>query len=95
VIGHMPPLLRNVDELLPGRGVARLFGEVFALSPVGTVLVCLGCQGHHSRCVRYMANVTGEESFHQTCCGMSDSRHKISFAMTRLEQRGGVAIAFM
>ena len=32
VSGHVPPLLRNVEDLFLDKGIARLFGEFFALS---------------------------------------------------------------
>jgi hypothetical protein len=40
--GHGVPLLRNVDQLLLDKGIARLFGALFALSRLGAVLFCLG-----------------------------------------------------
>jgi hypothetical protein len=56
--------LRNVEHLLLDKGIARLFGALFALQRLGAVLVCLGCQiGPPS--VRNMTKVTGEKSFRQ------------------------------
>jgi hypothetical protein len=44
ISGHGQPLLRNLDQLLLDKGIARLFGVLLALSRLGAVLVCLGCQ---------------------------------------------------
>ena len=49
VSGHVPPLLRNVEDLFLDKGIARLFGEFFALSCLGAVLVCLGCHDRRPR----------------------------------------------
>jgi hypothetical protein len=35
VFGHLAPLLRNFEELFLDKGIARLFGEFFALSCLG------------------------------------------------------------
>jgi hypothetical protein len=43
------PLLRNVDQLLLDKGIARLAGALFALSRLGAVFVCLGCQDRSPR----------------------------------------------
>jgi hypothetical protein len=61
VSGHVPPLLRSVDELLLDKGIARLGGVLFALSRLGAIFFCFGC--HDRRYVGYMTNVTGQESF--------------------------------
>ena len=42
VFGHLAPLLRNFEELFLDKGIARLFGEFFALSCLGAILFCLG-----------------------------------------------------
>jgi hypothetical protein len=47
VSGHVPPLLRNFVELFLDKGIARLFGEFFALLRLGAVLFCLA--RHHVR----------------------------------------------
>ena len=44
VSGHAVPLLLDLDHLLLEKGIARLFGALFALSRLGAVFVCLGCQ---------------------------------------------------
>jgi hypothetical protein len=54
VSGHVPPLLRNFEELLLDKGIARLFGALFALSRLGAVFVCLGC--HDRRPLRPQDN---------------------------------------
>jgi hypothetical protein len=41
VSGHVPPLLRDFDELFLDKGIARLLGALFALSRLGAVLFCL------------------------------------------------------
>jgi hypothetical protein len=61
--GHGPPLLRSVDELLLEKGIARLFGALFALSRIGAIFFCFGCHG--SRLVRYMTNVTARSDLYQ------------------------------
>ena len=63
VSGHVPPLLRNFEELFLDKGIARLFGALLALSRLGAIFFCFGCHG--SRLVRYMTNITDEEPFHQ------------------------------
>ena len=47
VFGHLAPLLRNFEELFLDKGIARLFGEFFALLRIGAVLFCLA--RHHVR----------------------------------------------
>jgi hypothetical protein len=42
VFGHLAPFLRNFEELFLDKGIARLFGEFFALSCLGAILFCLG-----------------------------------------------------
>jgi hypothetical protein len=43
------PLLRNVDQLLLDKRIARLAGALFAFSRLGAVFVCLGCQDRSPR----------------------------------------------
>jgi glycerol-3-phosphate acyltransferase PlsY len=52
VSGHVPPLLRNFKELFLEKGIARLFGVLFALSRLGAVLFC---PTRHVRCPRLYA----------------------------------------
>jgi pimeloyl-ACP methyl ester carboxylesterase len=49
VSGHGAPLLRNVDQLLLDKRIARLAGALFALSRLGAVFVCRGCQDRSPR----------------------------------------------
>ena len=53
------PLLRNVEHLLLDEGIARLFGALFALSRLGAVFVCLGCQDRSPRLNATPANPAG------------------------------------
>jgi hypothetical protein len=46
--------LRNVDQLLLDKRIARLAGALFALSRLGAVFVCLGC--HDRRPLRPQDN---------------------------------------
>ena len=64
VSSHGSPLLGNVYHLLLDKWIAGLFGALFALSRLGTVLFCLA-RHSASPSVRCMTNVTGEESFLQ------------------------------
>ena len=43
------PLLRNIDQLLLDKRIARLAGALLALSRLGAVFVCLGCQDRSPR----------------------------------------------
>jgi hypothetical protein len=64
VCGHVPPLFGNVSHLLLDKWIASLFGPRFALKRLRAVL--FGLARHSaSPSVRYMTNVTGEESFHR------------------------------
>ena len=63
VSGHVPPLLRNVEDLFLDKGIARLFGEFFALSCLGAGTRLPWMSWPSPPSVRYMANVTAEESF--------------------------------
>jgi hypothetical protein len=44
VIGHVPPRLRNFDQLFFDKGIARLFGTLFALASLSAIFFCFGCQ---------------------------------------------------
>ena len=46
--GHVPPLLRNFEKLFLDKGIARPFGEFFALLCLGAVLFRLGRHGRSS-----------------------------------------------
>jgi hypothetical protein len=41
--GHVPPLLRDFDQLLLDERIARLFGALFALKRLGAILFSLAC----------------------------------------------------
>ena len=64
--GHVPPLLRNFDQLLLDKWIAGLFGPLFALERLGAILFCLA--RHHTThppSARYVTNEGGKEPFHQ------------------------------
>ena len=44
--GHVPPLLRDFDQLLLDKRIAGLFGLLFALERLGAILFCLACHTH-------------------------------------------------
>jgi hypothetical protein len=52
VSGHGPPLLRYFEQLLLDKGIARVFGALFALVCLGPILV--GLAGRHSAPPAYL-----------------------------------------
>jgi hypothetical protein len=64
VSGHVPPRLRNFEELFLDKGIARLFGALFALLRLGAVLFCLAYHCRFPVCPQHN-ELNGKEPFGQ------------------------------
>jgi hypothetical protein len=75
--GHVPPLLRDFDQLLLDKRIAGLFGPLFALERLGAILFCLARHTTAPPVLRKVTNATGAEWFRETVLSLGERRARL------------------